>query len=143
MNYRFATESDIDLLAKWNHQLISDEGHRNAMSIRELRERMQRWLTEDEYTAVIFSLDAEPVAYALYSARNREVYLRQLFVARSRRRQGIGKQVIRILREQLWLHQQRLTVEVLAANKPAVAFWRAAGYVDYTLTLEMMLEGIE
>ena len=31
MEYRFATDSDLDLLAEWNHQLIRDEGHRNPM----------------------------------------------------------------------------------------------------------------
>ena len=30
------------------------------------------------------------------------------------------------------------TMEVLVANAAAVAFWRALGYVDYALTLEIM-----
>lgn len=29
-------------------------------------------------------------------------------------------------------------VEVLVANERAVAFWRAAGYRDYSLTLEIL-----
>jgi len=65
MHHRFASESDLDLLAEWNHQLIRDEGHRNPMTVRELRERMRGWL-EGEYKAVIFAIEGEPVAYALY-----------------------------------------------------------------------------
>lgn len=81
MQYRFVDDSDLDLLAEWNHQLIRDEGHRNTMTIPELRRRMMGWSP-----------------------------------------------------------RKRLTVEVLTANEPAVAFWRSVGYVDYSLTLEIMPE---
>ena len=37
----------------------------------------------------------------------------------------------------VWPRNKRLTVSVLADNGPAVAFWRAMGYVDYDLTLEI------
>ena len=137
MNYRFAAESDLDLLAEWNRQLIRDEGHRNAMTLAQLRERMAEWL-ENEYQAVLFYFGAEPLAYALYTERDEHIYLRQLFVSRSRRRQGIGGEAVAILREQIWPAGKRLTVEVLTANKPAIAFWRSAGYNDYALTLEIM-----
>jgi hypothetical protein len=40
MNWRAANDEDLDLLAGWNKQLIQDEGHRNSMSVPELRERM-------------------------------------------------------------------------------------------------------
>lgn len=137
MEYRVAIESDLDLLAEWNHQLIRDEGHRSPMTVSELRERMTEWLG-GEYRGVIFGTDAEPVAYALYKESATEVYLRQLFVRRSRRREGLGQQAVRILRTQLWPQDKRLTVEVLTANGPALAFWRSVGYEDYCLTLEIM-----
>ena len=137
MNYRFGIESDLDLLAEWNHQLIRDEGHRNLMSIRQLRERMKGWL-EGEYKAVILDIDADPVAYALYKEDAKEIYLRQLFVKRGHRRQGIGREAVGILQKQIWPPDKRLTVEVLTANELAVAFWRSVGYTDYCLTLEIM-----
>src|SRR5436190_49586 len=34
-----ASESDIGLLADWNHQLIRDERHRNAMTVDQLADR--------------------------------------------------------------------------------------------------------
>jgi hypothetical protein len=40
MRYRFADNTALDLLSEWNHQLIRDEGHRNTMTIPELRDRM-------------------------------------------------------------------------------------------------------
>ena len=137
MEYRFATSSDLDLLAEWNHQLIRDEGHRNRMTVPELRERMREWLG-GEYKAVIFSAEAEPVAYALYKENVTEVYLQQLFVRRDCRRKGIGREAVDILRRRLWPRDKRLTVEVLTANDAAVAFWRSVGYEDYCLTLEIM-----
>ncbi len=139
MDHRFATDRDLDLLAEWNHQLIRDEGHRNPMTVPELSERMRGWLG-GEYNAVIFGPEAAPVAYALYKETASEVYLRQLFVRRDRRSEGIGRAATAILRRQVWPRRKRLTVEVLTANVRAVAFWRSIGYKDYCLTLEIMPE---
>ena len=137
MDYRFATDEDLDLLAEWNHQLIRDEGYRNPMTVPELQERMRGWLG-GEYMAAIFAAAGEPVAYALYKESATEVHLRQFFVTRDRRRQGIGRQAVEILRGRLWPPGKRLTVEVLVANSPAVTFWRSVGYKDYCLTLEIV-----
>lgn len=139
MKHRFAGNSDLDLLAEWNYQLIKDEGHRNPMTVAELRERMMRWLA-GEYRAVVFECDAAPVAYALYRENTTEVYLRQLFVRRDKRRQGVGRRTVDILTGIIWSRHKRLTVEVLTTNSPAVAFWRSVGYRDYCLTLEIMPE---
>jgi GNAT superfamily N-acetyltransferase len=136
MDYRFATEQDFDLLAQWNHQLISDEGHPNPMSLPELRERMKNWIAA-EYKAVIFLVDNDPVAYGLYRENQEEVYLRQLFVRRDRRRKGIGRQAVALFRRQIWPQGKRLTVDVLCNNSAAIQFWRSVGYRDYTITLEI------
>jgi predicted acetyltransferase len=139
MEYRFATESDLDLLAEWNRQLIEDEGHRNPMTVPELRERMRGWLAAD-YQAVVFLSDGEPVAYALYRESADEVYLRQFFVRRNKRRAGYGRRAITVLRQTIWPPQRRLTVEVLCRNTIGIQFWRAMGYEDYSLSLEIMPE---
>jgi predicted acetyltransferase len=98
---------------------------------------MRGWLA-GEYRAVIFEDAAEVVAYALYREQVDEIYLRQLFVVRHRRREGIGRAAFGMLRAKIWPVGKRLTVEVLVANTGAVAFWRALGYTDYALTLEIM-----
>ena len=129
--------NDCALLAELNHQLIRDEGHCNPMTVPELEQRMKGWLAS-EYAAVIFENDGEVVAYALYCEQPEEIYLRQLFVVPNRRRQGVGRQAMEILRSKVWPKHKRLTVEVLVHNPAAIAFWRAVGYQAYSLTLEIL-----
>jgi predicted acetyltransferase len=137
MTFRLATLSDCALLAELNHQLIRDEGHRNAMTVSELERRMKSWLAS-EYQAVLFQNHGAVVAYAVYAEQPEKIYLRQLFVVRNRRRQGMGRQAMEILRTKIWPANKRLTVEVLVSNTAAAAFWRAVGYRDYSLMLEIM-----
>jgi predicted acetyltransferase len=139
LNFRRATLNDCSLLAELNHQLIRDEGHRNKMTVPELEQRMNGWLAS-EYAAMLFENDGEVVAYALYREQPEEIYLRQLFVVRNQRRKGVGREAVKILRSKIWPKNKRLTVEVLVQNEAAVAFWRAVGYKDYSLTLEMLSE---
>lgn len=136
MNFRRATLNDCALLAELNHQLIRDEGHRNPMSVSELERRMKGWLAT-EYVAVIFEENGEVIAYSLYREQPEEIYLRQLFVVRNRRRQGFGRKAVGLLRTEIWPAGKRLTVEVLVCNTSALAFWRAVGYNDYSLKLEI------
>ena len=137
MTFRAATLDDCPRLAELNHQLIRDEGHRNRMTITELQQRIRGWIS-DEYRAVIYEDGGEVVAYALFREQVEEICLRQLFVVRHRRSQGIGRRAIEILRSQVWPKTKRLTVEVLAANKRAISFWRSVGYTDYALSLEIL-----
>jgi hypothetical protein len=137
LTFRTATLDDCPRLAELNHQLIRDEGHRNTMKVGELEQRMRTWLS-GEYRAVIYEDGGEIVAYALFREQPEEIYLRQLFVVRHRRNQGIGRCAVEILRSQIWPKTKRLTVEVLIANESAVKFWRSAGYADYALCLEIL-----
>src|SRR5438445_745727 len=126
MRFRPATLDDCPLLAELNHQLIRDEGHRNRMTVRELEERMRAWLS-GEYRAVIYEEESAVIAYALFREQPEEKYLRQLFVVRQRRRQGVGRKAVEILRSDIWPQSKRLTVDVLVTNKAALAFWRSVG----------------
>jgi predicted acetyltransferase len=137
--FRRATSNDCAHLAGLNHLLLQDEGHRNSkMTIPELEQRMRGWLQSGEYAGVLFEDAGEVVAYALYREQPQEIYLRQLFVARHHRRKGIGRKAIEILRQRIWPKNKRLTVDVLIKNTAAMAFWRAVGYEDYSLTLEIL-----
>jgi GNAT superfamily N-acetyltransferase len=140
LTFRFATVADCPLLAQLNHQLIRDEGHHNRMTVPELEARMRGWLPasgEGEYRAVLFEDRGEVVAYALFREGPDQIYLRQLFVVPPRRRQGVGRTAIELLRSRVWARTKRLTVDVLVTNTRAVGFWRAVGYKDYCLTLEI------
>ena len=94
MENRIATLDDIPLLAKMNRQLVEDENHRNRFkSDVWLEERMRHFLI-GEYEAVLFERKGRTVAYALYRQHpdhEDTLYLRQIFVDRSHRRQGVGE----------------------------------------------------
>ena len=137
MKYRPATLADVPLLAELNHQLIRDEGHRNPMTVPELEERMHGWLAT-EYQVIIFEDDAGVVAYTLYRDDGPGIYLRQFFVARHRRRQGLGRQAMQILLNDIWPKHIHLTVEALWRNPAAIEFWKAVGFSEYCLSLEIL-----
>jgi GNAT superfamily N-acetyltransferase len=138
MKYRIADSTDYPMLAAWNHQLIQDEGHRNPMTIAQLEQRMREWLSNGEYQAILFDEYDETVAYALFRETEKEIYLRQFFVVTHRRREGIGRRAIKQLFTECWPKNKRWTVGVLTQNQKAISFWRAMGYTDYALTLEIM-----
>jgi GNAT superfamily N-acetyltransferase len=142
LQYRLATAEDIVLLARMNRQLIEDEGHRNRMTLPKLEERLRQWLA-NEYTAVIFEQDTTPVAYALFRPGAASIYLRQFFVERQYRRQGIGRQAMQLLLTDIWPVDRRITLDVLVHNQRGHAFWHALGFQDYAITLEMLREGGE
>jgi GNAT superfamily N-acetyltransferase len=136
LGYRFAAEEDASLLAEMNQALIRDEGHRNKMTLPELRERMSGWL-QGEYTAVIFSKELETAGYVLYRKDPDWIYLRQLFVKAEMRRKGIGRQAISWLKKNAWKDTQTIRIEVLVGNPAGISFWKAVGFKDYCITMEM------
>ena len=136
LEHRTATSADVALLARMNQQLIEDERHRNPMQLTELETRMRSML-DGEYTATLFTWEKQLVAYALWSDEPDWVYLRQFFVVRDYRRRGIGTQAIRLLIDNVWLAGKRVRVNVLIGNYPALEFWRAVGFTDYLITLEL------
>ncbi len=139
MNYRFATLDDVPVLARMNRELAEDEGHRNrTRPLVWFEERMRSFLIGG-YRAVLFERDGQVMAYALYAdlTDSDTIYLRHLFVERAWRRRGIGREAMRLLMREIWPRDRRLTVEVLVGNKAALAFYRAIGYHDYSIELEI------
>lgn len=136
LEYRFAVEEDAALLAEMNQQLIRDEGHRNKMTLAQLQERMAGWLG-GKYTAVVFSEGSEAVGYALYRNEAEWVYLRQLFVKAGMRRKGIGREAISWLKDNAWKNDKIIRVEVLVGNPEGMSFWKAVGFENYCITMEM------
>ncbi len=112
MQWREATENDTEILAEMNSQLIEDEKHRDPLSLPALQKRMGEWLS-GEYTAILFESDEQAVAYALYHYQDDFLYLRQFFVMREKRRQGIGRQAVNILVEEVFPPDKRLVVTAL------------------------------
>ena len=84
MQIRSATVEDAEILGAAG-QLIRDEGHRNAMTIPQLVQRMADWLRA-EYEAAIAEERRTLVGYALFRREVDYVYLRQIFVRAENRR---------------------------------------------------------
>ena len=130
-----ATEADAQTLALMNKMLIEDEGHRNPMTFAELTERMRRWLG-GEYRAYLIIVEKSVAGYCLFKEEIDFVYIRQFFVAREQRREGIGRQAIERLSDEVWPRGKRLRLDVLTANPSGIQFWRRCGFSDYCLTME-------
>ena len=134
LTLRNATESDLDLLAELNRQLIVDEGHANPMTVEQLRARMRAWLAS-EYRAALF--DAQSVVgYALFRPADDGIHLRQFYIGREQRRAGLGRRALALLRDELWPPSAVVTVEVLSHNEGAIAFWRSVGFSPYSICLK-------
>src|SRR5690606_8288952 len=137
MQWRLATGEDVRRLAEWNHQLIADEGHRNRMNVAELEQRMLGWLSSD-YQAVLFHHEGNAVAYALVREdESGRTHVRQFFVVRQFRRQGLGRKAFGLFRSEVVPSDRRIVLEVLTANAAARSFWIANGFRDYAMTLEL------
>jgi ribosomal protein S18 acetylase RimI-like enzyme len=138
MQYRTATTSDVPLLARMNEHLRQDERSRWSLTMPQLEERMRRLLVDEGYIAILFEIDSESVAYALYRPVEGGIHLRQFFVSRDFRRQGVGRQAIEILLNHIWPPEARITLDVLVQNQQGQAFWKALGFSEYAVTLEMV-----
>jgi ribosomal protein S18 acetylase RimI-like enzyme len=138
LRYRFATLQDCELLARFNLQLIQDGADTGPTEIERLLRRMQRWLANGRYRAVLFSdCTGRAQAFALFRESPREIYLRMFMVAPDARHCGIGRHAVQLLQSEIWTPCKRLTVEALSRNENALAFWRAAGYRDCAVVLEI------
>ena len=141
MDYRFAVAEDVPLLARLNRQLVEDEGHRNRFRPDTWLEDRMRGFLAGGYRGVLFERETRVVAYALYTdpTENTDtIYLRQIFVDRSCRRQGVGREVMRLLLEEIWPKEKRITVGVLKGNQTAIDFYRAIGFQPYSMEMELI-----
>ncbi len=137
LKFRFATESDVPWLAKMNQELILDEGHRNKMTLLELEQRMSNFL-RNEYDAVIASIDRTDIGYALYRQDPEWLYLRQIFVIKKKRRKGFGRRFMEWLKKNPWSDCKRIRIDVLVGNRVGIDFWKAAGFKEYCVTMEIV-----
>ena len=143
LTLRRTTASDLRRLAEMNAALIRDEGADNPMSVLQLEARMAGWIA-GAYVAQLFVDDAATVGYALYRFDARDwdkstsnVYVRQFFVDAAHRRRGIGRAAFQLLRATIWPAGCRVTLEALAGNSRARAFWQSVGMREYAISFEL------
>lgn len=136
LHWKLAKLEDSPLLARLNLELIVDEGHHNPMNLVELEARTRGWLSTG-YRAVVFQRKEHVVAYALF--RNdewRRIYLRQFFVVRDARRQGVGRAAMELFKREVVPAGTSIVLEVLTTNAVGRAFWAAVGFREYCLALK-------
>lgn len=136
LEFRFAVEKDVPWLASMNRKLIRDEGHRNKMSLSGLERRISDFL-RNEYEAVIVSSGRNDIGYVLYRKEPEWLYLRQIFVIDKMRRKGIGRRLIEWLRDNPWKDCKIIRTDVLVDNTIGIDFWKAVGFKEYCITMEM------
>jgi GNAT superfamily N-acetyltransferase len=145
---RSATEMDVPALAAMNKRLIEDEGSRNPMTMAELRQRMQSWLKGDWQVRLFEGENGGVVGYAVSQPRpddffpeTKIVYLRQLYVERERRSQGLGRQVLQLLKERELPEGCTFVIDVLATNSRGHHFWSKMGFEPYCTTMHLKQAG--
>jgi ribosomal protein S18 acetylase RimI-like enzyme len=142
LSYRFASARDLPQLAIMNQRLIQDEGHSNPMTLSQLEARLADWLSDNSYLAILFHQNEWCVAYTILRDTPDYVYLRHFYVERAYRRQGIGRQAIRLLVEQIIPADRPVRLEVLAHNERAIRFWHEVGFADYAITMRLVKDEI-
>lgn len=134
MQTYLATKEDCQVLANLNYQLIKDEGHRNPMTVEELKHRMSNWISS-EYSAAVFTQDNQIIGYTLWRKEDEYTYIRQFFVSEPFRGKGNGKRIFELAKKLYW-QEEKLRLDVLVNNLRGLAFWRSVGFGDYCLTME-------
>lgn len=137
-----ARESDLSVLTQMNKGLIDDEGSSNPMTIPELEERMKGWMQSD-WEIDLICKDSVVIGYALYQYRwnqyiqdEKDVYLRQYYIKPAFRRQGIGKEGIKLLNEKRFRDVTTINIDVLSCNQRGIEFWKNVGFIPYSLTMK-------
>ena len=136
---RPASQNDCPQLGIWNHALIRDEGQRNPMSAAALEERMRTRIAAGEYVVQLIERAGAAVGYVCWRREGpREVVVRQFYIAPAARRKSCGREAVHALRSTAWPKQARVTLDCIVMNGVGLAFWRACGFTDYTITLEQL-----
>ena len=128
------TYNDLDILADLNKQLIDDENSNNNMSIEELKERMNGFISTT-YKAFLFLIEDNIYGYALVNIEKNPYYLRQFFIVREFRQNGYGKKALSLLLDEL--KTTEIDLEVLSNNERGISFWRSCGFREYSKYMKL------
>jgi predicted acetyltransferase len=135
IEFRKAENEDLHVLGQMNKELIEDEGHSNPMNIDELTDRM-RDILNSVYTSYLIMVDGTISGYCLFRDDESCIYIRQLFVERSKRRIGLGRACVKWLKSNFWI-DRKIIIEVLSLNDNGIKFWRSIGFRDYCIVMEL------
>lgn len=138
LTFRFATGSDLPLVAQMNEELLQAQGSTHEMSVRELVDRLAKWLAEG-HRIVLWELESQPIGYALFSygerLGERLVYLRHFLVKKEHRRKGYGRRAMQHLQREIWPRGIPVYVDTSYTNRDALEFWESLQFEIFSLTL--------
>ncbi len=140
LTLRPATIMDVPLLVQLNQELIEDEGSSNPMTPEQLESRMRRWLQTWE---VHLFLQDKVIGYTIYRVQKNDhdgketVYIRHYYICRNVRRQGLGREALNLLRQQVFPKDTRVYLEVLWHNQRGRDFWESMGFSPYSMTMKL------
>jgi len=113
------------------------------MDLAALAERMRAWLA-GQYDVILFTRGETIVGHAAYQIRYDEylaqegyVYLRQFFVRREARRQGIGRAAFRLLQNDFLPAGLPIALDVLEGNPGGRGFRDALGFRPYCIAMRL------
>jgi ribosomal protein S18 acetylase RimI-like enzyme len=132
-----ANGTEVDLLAQLNRQLDADEPHPYPLPLSALSERMARWIGSGEYEVLLFRRGDRVTGYAAWRVEDRGAYLRHFFICRDQRRQGWGRAALQLLRREVFPKDRPVQIEAAIGNKAGIAFWRALGFVEFGVSMEL------
>ncbi|MEM0913821.1 MAG: GNAT family N-acetyltransferase [Planctomycetota bacterium] len=122
-----------------NQRLQIDERAQRRMSVEAIVNRLESWLRHDGYRAFVADRGPESplLGYLLCVEQDdpcvdsgRLLYIRQLYVEPSSRRQGVATAMINRLIADHIPPSMPLEMDVLTSNPAGQAFWHAIGFTD-------------
>lgn len=135
--------AERDVLARMNKELLEDEKIRSPMNVAALRDRFDRFVDEDGWSIEVFLKESEIVGYITYRSEpdpvaptGQSIHLRQFYIARSHRRQGLGAAAIALFKRSRLKDGDRIVLDVLDTNPRGKRFWQSVGFVPYATIME-------
>ena len=128
------TTDDLLRLAAMNKRLIEDEKSSNPMTLKELEDRMEGFIT-GEYNAFFFEEEGQIVGYALVRHTSEPLYLRQFYIEREQRRRHYGKQAFKLLMDHL--DTDVIDIDVLPWNESGFSFWKSLGFTETCISMRL------
>ena len=136
MKLRRADRNDIDQLVKMNLELMEDEQFDRPLEETQLRERMERFITDTVSHVFLIIQDTDVAGYAIVETNKTPIYLRHFFIKRNFREKHLGTGAFKLLLNEL--KADRIDLDVMVWNKRGYAFWKSIGFTErcYAMTYQ-------
>lgn len=136
---RRASHNDAHQLAQWSYALAQEEGIRTTLTARQHEAQLGEWIASAQCVVHVIERGHAAVGFVIWGSHGpREVFVREFFVARDARRQGIGRAAVSLMRSNVWPREARVSLRVLIGSAAYLSFWRACGFSDFSITLEQL-----